>query len=275
MKNSSQEQEPDPAKQLPAWYQPVMEGQSCFPMYEHLAQQGFPTVNQLRDGILLGCIAHALWLAANQGQFAHNHCWDGSTYVDDNDQGERWAVDFQPEGAVAVFYSTESPRNPFPKNRPPYDQAKYFQGMPDGLSKAKDRALAWMVNLDRGMGGPRAAITSAMWATANRFTACEPWGTVFHNSLWSCYRQVLPLEVAVMEWREDCALDDEGVAVLRSLYDRRRVSSETMIHMHPWERDVFLRGHDRTNPVQESDDPDLSAARETLASIGIALWDES
>jgi len=33
-------------------------------------------------------------------------------------EGEQWAAVFTPEGAVAVFYSSESERNPFPEGSP-------------------------------------------------------------------------------------------------------------------------------------------------------------
>src|SRR5262245_31071363 len=153
-----------PEKHIPVWYTAGRQEQSRFPMSEHLAREGFPTIKQLHQGIVLGCIAHSLWLAANEGMFAHNNQWEGDTYADDNDQGARWAVAFRPEGAVAVFYSSESARNPFPQDSPPYDQAQYFQGTPETLLPAKESALAWVVNLDWEMGGPSAAITAARWA---------------------------------------------------------------------------------------------------------------
>jgi hypothetical protein len=261
----------DSNKEFPKWYALVCETGDCSPMYEHLAREGFPTVKQLRRGILLGCIAHALWLAANQGMFAHNHQWEGDTYVEDIDQGERWAVTFVSEGAVAVFYSSESERNPFPDGSPPYDQARYFQGMPDRLQTAKERALAWMINLDWGMGGPNAAITAAMWADGERFTANEPWEVVFHHSLCACHHQLLPLEVALVEWKDYFDLDAEGVAVLRSLYQRRLAATEAVISVEPWERAFFTQACEASTPAALRDDPGLSAARDALASVGVAL----
>jgi hypothetical protein len=271
MTENSDEPVEDSDKGLPAWYRLVSATHSAFPMYEHLSRQGFPTVEQLRHGILLGCIAHAFWLAANEGLFAHNHHWDGDTYVGDNDQGEQWAVSFYPEGAVAVFYSSESERNPFPEGSPPYDQASYFRGMPNSLRAAKDRALSWMSNLDWGMGGPNAAITAAMWADGERFTANEPWEVVFRNSLWACYRQLLPLDVALIEWQNDCDLNDEEVAVLRSLYQRRLASTGALIPVEPREWAAMMRDREVSTPAARRDDLGISAARGALASVGILL----
>jgi hypothetical protein len=136
--------------------------------------------------------------------------------------------------------------------------------MPDTLRAAKRRALSWMINLNWGLGGPDAAITAAMWADGERFTANEPWEVVFHNSLWACHRQLLPVDVAVLEWQGQFDLDDEGVGVLRSLYQRRLASTQPMIPVEPWERETIMRGCAR-------DDLGPSAARDALASIGIVL----
>jgi hypothetical protein len=239
-------------------------------MYDHLARQGFPTVEQLRRGILLGCIAHALWLAANQGSYAGIHR-EGDAFMEDNGQGERWAAAFTPEGVVAVFYSSESERNPWPQGSLAFDQARCFRGMPDMLGAAKARALSWMMNFDMGLGGPNAAITAAMWAGGERFTANEPWEAVFYNSLWACHRQLLPLNVALMEWQIEYDLKDEDVAVLRSLYQRRLGSTEAMIPVEPWERETIIRSCGVSTAAARRDDPGLSAARAALASVGMNL----
>ena len=271
MTESSEDAMGDPDKALPAWYLLVGQKHGNFPMYDYVARQGFPTVAQLRRGIRLGCIAHALWLAANKGVFACDHHWEADTYVEDTMQGERWAAAFAPEGAVAVFYSSESERNPFPLGSPPYDQTLYFRGMPATLRTAKERALSWMINLEWVMGGPNAVVTAAMWADGEQFTANEPWEAVFYNSLWACHRQLLPLDVALLEWQNQCSLEDEDVAVLRFLYQRRLGSTEAMIPVEPWERTTIMRSCEVSAPAAGRDDPGLLAARDVLASIGIAL----
>ncbi|VTR93180.1 unnamed protein product [Gemmata massiliana] len=111
---------------------------------------GFPTVSQLRRGIVLNYIAHAFWLTTHH--IMGEMVWERDTFFEDDMQGEHWAVSFPEGGAVAVFYSSESSRNPFPEGSPPYDQARYFQGMPRHLEPARDRALAQMLDLDFGVG---------------------------------------------------------------------------------------------------------------------------
>ncbi len=270
MTNGGNNSTRDPDEQLPAWYASEIPMNRTIAMHDYVSRQGFPTVKQLRDGILLGCIADALWLAANQGSFDGKQ-WEGDTYLDDNQQGEQWAVAFTPAGTVAVFYSSESERNPFPEGSPPYDQANYFRGMPDSLREAKERALSWMTNLEWEMGGPNAAITAAMWADGERFAANEPWKDILYNSLWACYRQLLPLAVALIAWQVNFGLNDEEAAVLRSSYQRRLTSTESVIDVEPWERSVFLRGREAFAPAARRDDPGLSAAKVALARVGIAL----
>src|SRR5262245_29357968 len=141
------------------------------PLIDSVRDAGFPTAEQLRRGIVLCCITHSFWLAAYNIPVFTIY-WDGDTYFEDQIQGEYWAVAFTEGGAVAVFYSSESARNPFPDDSPPYDQSRYFRGMPDRLNPAKERALSLMYDLDFQAGNPsKAAITSAMWADGGRFTA--------------------------------------------------------------------------------------------------------
>jgi hypothetical protein len=225
---------------------------------------GFPTVEQLRRGILLGCIVHSFWLAAEDP--VTEQYWEGDTYMDDQLEGERWAVSFPQGGAVAVFYSNESSRNPYPDGRPPYDQSQYFRGMPEFLEPAKERALSWMLDLDFKAGGPNAVVTAAMWADGERFTAVEPWEDVFHHSLWACYRQLLPPEIALAEWWEGMELPGNRIVAARSLYERRIASTETVIPVEPWERQAFLEAAGNTPDADR-----LDAARGLLADIGIAL----
>jgi hypothetical protein len=120
---------------------------------------GFPTVEQLRCGIVLNCIAHSFWLTAHQPVF--QIYWDDDTFFEDNIQGEHWAVAFAPRGAVAVFYSSESDRNPYPDGRPPYDQSRYFKGMSSRLEPVRTHALAQMYDLDFACGNPNGAVVTA------------------------------------------------------------------------------------------------------------------
>jgi hypothetical protein len=89
---------------------------------------GFPTVEHLRQSAVLNCIAHSFWLPVHDPVFEMD--WTDDTFFEDNMQGEHWAVSFPGNGAVAVFFSSESSRNPFPEGSPPYDQSRYFRGCP-------------------------------------------------------------------------------------------------------------------------------------------------
>ena len=238
---------------------------------EDLARQGFPTVEEFQRGILLGCIAHALWLAAHEGMFATDCHWDDDTYGNDNGQGERWAVTFRPEGAVAVFYSSESERVPCPEDDPPYDQARYFRGMPDTLLLAKVHALSWMYKFDWLEDVPNEVITAAMWTEGERFTANEPWEEILYHSLWPCKRQLYPFDIAVVEWQNNYDLNDEDAAVLVSLYRRRLAATAAVIPVAPQELQAFLRCRKSASPISQQNEPGFAAARDMLASVGINL----
>lgn len=248
---------------LPDWYT----SNSMSPVYEYISRQGFPTVSQLRRGILLGCISHAMWLAANEGMFEYEKEWIDTTYCDDNGQGERWAVDFSDGGAVAVFYTNESDRNPYPEDSPPYDQDRYFRGMPVHLQAAKERALWFMPDLNWEVGTTNGVITAAMWAVGDQFTAAEDWPEVFRESAHACYEQLLPYEVALVEWEDD-GLFDEQMAVVQSLYTRKLSSPDAPIVAEEWEREAIL-GFAGTSSPQ---DTGIVAATRMLAEVGIILF---
>lgn len=245
---------------LPEWY----DG-SRWATNDYIVAQGFPTVTQFRRGILLGCIVEAVSLV-EQGSFPE-HAWQDNVYNQDIHQGEAWAVAFTDAGAVAVFYSSESERNPHPEGSETYDQSRYFRGMPDRLLEAKERALAWMVNFDFVVGGPNAVITAAMWADGEQFTAAEPWADVFQNCLWDCDKQLLPLEVALVRWQNYFGLGNPQMALARSIYERKLASPDATMTLDPYEVEklrAFAVAHSPRNP-------ELQVSREAFAAIGIVL----
>jgi len=233
------------------------------PPYKYIREMGFPTVTRLRQGITLGCIAHSFWLVAHEP--VSEQFWDGATYLDDQEQGERWAVSFCETGAVAVFYSTETPRNPFPERSPPYDQSRYFKGMPEHLVPAKKRALRYMIDLDWNLGGPNAVVTSAMWADGAQFTAIEPWDDVFDHSGWACWVQLLPPEIALKELWDGMDLPGDGASAIKTLYERRIASPEPMIVMEPWEWETY-----REAAGGQFDSKRLAETTSLLTQLGIS-----
>jgi hypothetical protein len=224
---------------------------------------GFPTVEQLRRGILLNCIAHSFWLPPHQVVF--QMYWEGNTYFEDGMQGEHWAVSFSAEGAVAVFYSSESDRNPFPDGSPPYDQSRYFRGLPLSMRPTRDRALAQMHDFDFGIGNQAgAAITAAMWADGERFTAVEPWAEVYDHSLWVLHTFLLPPAEALQDWWQGMGFAESLKWAAWSLFERRVASAAPVIPVEPREWDVFVE--------LAGSDPDKAAlAEDLLAPVGITL----
>jgi hypothetical protein len=235
------------------------------PGIDSVRDAGFPTVEQLRRGIVLCCITSSYWLAVHDP--VSTIFWHDGTYFEDEMQGESWSVAFTEGGAVAVFYSSESPRNPFPEGSPPYDQSRYFRGMPECLNAARERALAFMIDLDFRTGNPGgAAITAAMWADGDRFTAAEPWAEVYNHSLWACCEHLLPPEVALRERWSGMDLPGSGERAAWSLYERRLASTEPAIAAEPWEWQSFVEA-----AGQVPEPARLAAAQELLASVGVAL----
>lgn len=201
---------------------------------------GFPTVQQLRRGVLLRCISTSFWLAARPTDTYV--FWEGDTYFEDQHQGEQWAATFSNCGAVVVFFSSESPRNPFPKGRPPYDAAPFFRGMPSSLNSTKDRAMTVMKNMGLEIGNSTdAGITAAMWSDGKRFTAAESWADVYQHSLWECYQHLLPPSESLRQWWKEMELPASARRAAWSIYQRRLRSTERWITIEKWEWQEYIR----------------------------------
>ncbi|HEY3963909.1 MAG TPA: hypothetical protein VGM05_05080 [Planctomycetaceae bacterium] len=224
---------------------------------------GFPAVEQLRRGIVLNFVAHSFWLTSHEPVFQMD--WEDDTCFEDNIQGEHLAVSFPEGGAVAVFYSTESSRNPFPEGSAPYDQSWFFRSMPRRLEPARDRALAQMYDLDFRCRNPSGAvITAAMWADGERFTAVEPWEDVYDNSGWALQTHLLPPEIALQEWWQGMGFPDALKWAAWSLYERRLASTAPVIPAERREWQAFVEAA-RGNPRR------AIAAEGFLALVGITL----
>lgn len=172
---------------------------------------------------------------------------------------------FQPGGAVAVFFSNESARIPFPDGSPPYDQSWYFQGLPRHLEPARDRALSQMHDLNFRCRNPAGAvITAAMWADGEQFTAVEPWEAVYHHSCWACRTHLLPPEEALQWWWPGMNVPEGLSAAAWSLFVRRVASTAPTIQTEPGEWQAFLE--------PAGGDPDKAwRAEGMLADVGITL----
>ena len=230
---------------------------------DSVRDSGFPTVEQLRRGIILDRITQSFWLVNHE--LVSESVWDGNTYSETNGEGEHWAASFVKRGAVAVFFSSESFRNPFPEGRPPYDQSWYFRGMPHHLEPARERALSEMHDLNFRCRNPTGAIiTAAMWSDGERFTAVEPWAEVYYHTSWVCRTHLLPPEEALRWWWKGTGFADSHMRAAWSLFERRLASTADVIPVEPWEWRAFVEIADGAADKVEN-------AEEFLASVGITL----
>lgn len=232
-------------------------------MHDSVREAGFPTVEQLRRGVVLNCIAHAFWAVAHKSTFQMD--WDHGTYFEDTGEGEHWAVTFLEGEAVAVFFSSESTRNPFPEDSPPYDQSWFFRGMPQRLERVRDLALSHMHDFNFRCRNPAGAvITAAMWSDGEQFTAVEPWEDVYHHSCWACRTHLLSPEEALRWWLQGIDFSEMVMSAAWSLYQRRVTSTAPVVLAEQSEWQVFID--------LAGDDPDRTGYAEgILADVGIVL----
>ncbi|WP_238537662.1 hypothetical protein [Zavarzinella formosa] len=192
--------------------------------------------------------------------------WDRDTYFEDTCEGEHWAVTFHEGGAVVVFFSSESTRNPFPEGSPPYDQSWFFRGMPQWLEPVRDLALSEMHDFNFRCRNPTGAvITAAMWADGERFTAVEQWEDVYHHSCWACRTHLLPPEEALRWWLQGIGFPETVMPAAWSLYQRRVTSTSPVVMAEPSEWRALLE--------IAGGDPNRTAgyAEGMLADVGIVL----
>ena len=200
---------------------------------------GFPAVEQLSRGVVLNCIASSFWLAAHEPVFMME--WDGDTYFEDDIQGEHWAVSFPKGGAVAVFYSSESSRNPFPEGRPPYHQSWYFRGMPRRLEPARI-APCRRCTTSTFVAGTQPGQSSLRQCGRMAGGSPQPSrGRTCTTTAWGCYTLTSYRQrKAMREWWQGMGFLDSLKWAAWSLYERRLAATAPVIPVEPQEWQAFV-----------------------------------
>jgi len=91
----------------------------------------FPTVAQLRSGVTLCTIAHAIWTIPNAAP-AYEQSWDGLNYSFNDGQGNQGTITFDGDRVVGVLFDHDSTRSPL-RDELSYDIDPYFLNIPEHL----------------------------------------------------------------------------------------------------------------------------------------------
>jgi hypothetical protein len=218
----------------------------------------FPQRLQLWYGVILGTIAHAIWLASSP-EFSHEQSWDGLNYSIQDSMGSRGTVSFAGDQVVGVFFDKDSPRNPLRLGKP-YDVRPFLRGMPPSLlALAEGEALQYVLQEYDGTIMP--IITAAFWSEGEYLAAAEPWVQVFDHGAHLIHTQIQDYETAISEWQAEYEMPSAQVDLMKSLFNRKIASSQKQILLSDSELDALII----------SGDEGLDESRELLATVGIIV----
>lgn len=211
---------------------------------------------------MLASIAHAVFVC-RYPDLSNEQSWDGANYNVQDSAGSRATIAFSDERFVGVFFSEGSARNPF-HSKATYDLNHFLKDLPPDLqSLAHDEALQYVLQEFNGNTTP--IITAAFWGDgkSGRIAAAESWTEVFENGAFLVQNQLVEVESAIQHWKSDFDLSTEEVELVRSLFDRKKTQSRSLIEMNDIERHLWREIADGQDGVE--------ASRESFAEIGISL----
>ncbi|WP_435158790.1 hypothetical protein [Haladaptatus sp. DFWS20] len=208
------------------------------------------TQSQLREGALLGTIAHAVWIV-NHPEFAFEQSWDGDVYNVNDSSGSVGSIAFSEREAVGVFFTSEFDNSSI-------DVTSLFEGMPVDREVLKDEALEYMYLEVEGKSQQR--VTAAFWTEDGQVVASEPWTDVDRKGGHLIRVQLLPVEDAFVAWEENYGFSQEQVALVKRIYSER-TQKDSVVKL---DEEVVAQ-------LTRHGDSGLAYAVELFNSIGIRL----
>jgi hypothetical protein len=225
------------------------------------ALSAFPDRATLWRGVVLGTIAHAIWVAGG-ASLAVLQQWDGVNYTLNDVSGARGTVTFTPERVVAAFRDEHSLARAAPplQGTGRYAAEYYFAGAPEAVvALAREEALQYLFDTYQGVDQP--VVTAAFWSEGATLRAIEPWPAVVEHGAHLLRIQLLPTDEAVSAWEEDYELSRAQVTLLRTIFERRMATPDGVVALTP-------RDH---RALAAAGEDGLEESRALLAAIGIAL----
>ena len=248
----------------------------------------FPTVEELRLGILLETLVQAIYLLPQDYSYDswvwHRHVLEIS------DTGDTVGCISFADGLIfGAFYRFDSERSPFARADPAsYRAEPYFATAPAAVRAVALRDVLPSTNFATWLGddarlrdaiehetvdqllaaspellGP--VITAAFWSAGDTLTAAEPWPEVYRHGANLLRLALAPLDPALAEWENGMQLAPQQVALARHLYERRRAHASPVMGL---EDDEYAR-------LIAQGSAQLDRVRQNLAAVGIALPGES
>jgi len=203
------------------------------PSHWHGISDEFPTVTQLRNGVILNTIAHAVWLV---GANLHEHWWVGDNYSCSDGQSTIGEISFVGAEVVAAFADAHSPR----MKRALHVESGAFEwdwtwltaGMPAALLRAANQPG---FALERRSHDELGTTTAVFWSVNGRVAAAEPWPRVYDHGAHILRRALLEPDALWPELADDYGFGDDSVEVIRAIFARKQASGRGGLeeaHLH-------------------------------------------
>src|SRR4051794_32241836 len=244
-----------------------------------LASSEFPTVRQLRRGIIFGTLLRVVMTPPGEAPSDTYH-WEGQSLRLVDYSELRGCIAFTPDQIVGAFFNAESERSPFGEDViPPYDAEEFFAAAAaEVLAIARRDVLPHLVDwlgdppvahaaymngttdqLDDSLFAP--VITAAFWSEGNRLTAGEPWSDVYLHGAAILRQELSDPEVILAEILRDGEMSDEQANLIMRLYDRRLECTDLPMHL----------GLEEYNHLRVRSERQRDSAGALLAAIEILL----
>lgn len=153
----------------------------------------------------------------------------------------------------------ETSFTPF-RSRQPYDLETYVTGMPPVPRQlAQDETLQCLLEEDDGEIYP--VVSTAFWSVEDRLTGAEPWEDIVTHGAHIIAIEMMEIAVALPEIENDYDFSPDQIALVQSLYERRRGMLESSI---------ILTSEERAALVSHGDDG-LEECREMLLWINMRV----
>jgi hypothetical protein len=218
------------------------------------------TVTALRQGAILGTIAHAMSLLEDP-LLAGEQSWDGANYNIQNTAGALGTVTFEDSLLVAAFFEAHSDRNPARSGGPAQEAGSLLDRAPESVRSLAHRETMHYL-LQEIHGEERPAFTSVFWSEDGYLVGPEPWEDVMAHGGHLIRTQLLPIPYALARWGEILGLTGSELQVVHDLFLRTIREPRGNVH-------ISVADFTQTRPAPSPSG--LQACRAALEDVGIQL----
>jgi hypothetical protein len=219
---------------------------AMYPGFLETIPPEFPTIAQLRHGIILGSLLRVVSTPPGESP-SDTYTWNGEVLEFMNYGGMRGCIAFTQDHIVGAFFWNESDRNFIGDPPPPgYDAMDYFAMAPPEVQAIARQHFLTHIFFESYMGeyanfsaafdqGTEAVgqfyeeheqefapvITAAFWSEGERLTAGEPWPAIYYHGAHLLRDEFSEAEAVLSKMVKEQEFPPEHAELTLRLYQRR------------------------------------------------------